>query len=210
MSELLRQISVLRAGGAVADELFGRLYPDHIAALAPLHWTPVAVALRAAQLLAPGPGGRVLDLGAGPGKLCIIGALSTSASFTGVEHRRHLVRAAVAAAERCGARSARFIHADIFEIDWRPYDACYLFNPFAEYLQGAIDQAIEIDPRFYGYYVDAVTRRLALARPGTRVVTYHGFGGRLPAAFRLVAVERAGTDELELWIRDDSSGSLAA
>jgi len=43
-----------------------------------------------------------------------------------------------------------------------------------------------------------VERRLAAARPGTRVVTYHGFGGEMPPGFERV---RRDADELSLWIR---------
>jgi len=38
-------------------------------------------------------------------------------------------------------------------------------------------------------------------RAGTRVVTYHGFGGKLPAGYALASREPAGGDALELWIR---------
>ena len=36
---------------------------------------------------------------------------------------------------------------------------------------------------------------------GTRVVTYHGFGGRIPRGYHLVTDERIGTDSLRLWVK---------
>ena len=42
-----------------------------------MHWTPVHVARRAAQFLVTGPETRVLDVGSGPGKFCLVGALAT-------------------------------------------------------------------------------------------------------------------------------------
>jgi hypothetical protein len=47
-----------------------------------------------------------------------------------------------------------------------------------------------------------IEQRLAQTRVGTRVVMYHGFGGRLPPGFGLAAREPAGSDSLELWIRE--------
>src|SRR3954452_18195742 len=64
----------LRSGAAVPDAEFDRLFPDELRDRSYLHWTPVEVAVRAAELLAPSPRGiRVLDVGAGVGKLCLIG-----------------------------------------------------------------------------------------------------------------------------------------
>lgn len=48
-------------------------------------------------------------------------------------------------------------------------------------------------------YVLAVRRRLADARIGTRVVTYHGFGGAAPAGYDLLSEEAFGSDRVELW-----------
>ena len=195
------RLTALRAGDD-ADSVIDDLYPEHVAHLAARHFTPVAVARRAAALLAPTPEHRVLDLGAGAGKLCIVGAACTGASFTGIEQRPHFVRAAVDAAARLGVTSVHFIHANILDVDWRPYDSYYLFNPFAEQMVGGIDETLPVAPALFGLYITEVRKRLQQARERTRVVTYHGFGGAMPGSFRLVSCQRAGTDELELWIKD--------
>lgn len=185
----------------LTDSEIDRLYPESIAELGARHFTPAAVARRAAELLAPTEAHRVLDLGAGPGKLCLVGAATTGASFTGIEKRRHFVVAAIEAGARLLLRNVHFIHADILDIDWRPYDAYYLFNPFAEHLMGGMDGSFPARPARFAFYVHEVQRRLRDARPGTRVVTYHGFGGNMPHGFRLTACEDAGSDQLELWIK---------
>lgn len=191
----------------MTDATFDDLYPAGIAELSARHFTPVAVARRAAALLAPTPHHRVLDIGAGAGKLCLVGAASTGASFTGIEHRPHFVRAAIEAGARLILRNVHFIHADILEVNWRPYHSYYLFNPFAEHLIGSIDGTQSAQPALFGYYVEAVRRRLRAAQPGTRLVTYHGFGGEVPPCFRLAARENAGNDELELWIKEEDARS---
>jgi SAM-dependent methyltransferase len=185
-----------------SDQAIDDLYPESIADLSGRHWTPVAVARRAAALLAPTPRHRVLDLGAGPGKFCIVGALSTGASFTGIEQRHHFVVAALELTARLQIPNVHFIHANILDVDWRPYDSYYLFNPFAEQIMGGIDDTMPVAPALYGFYIAEVRRRLCDARSGTRVVTYHGFGGAMPSSFRLTRRERCGNDELELWIKD--------
>src|SRR5262249_54004573 len=121
----------LRLRGFVDDETFDRLYPEHIRRLSRLHWTPMSVALRAAALLAPDPGMRVLDLGAGPGKLCCIGALVCGGAWRGIEEDPALVAAARAAAAALALDDATsFATGDLGELDWGAFDSLYLYNPF--------------------------------------------------------------------------------
>jgi SAM-dependent methyltransferase len=191
----------------LTDRAIDALYPESVAELSERHWTPVAVARRAADLLAPSREHRVLDLGCGPGKLCLVGAALTGASFTGIEQRLHFVQAAIDAGARLRLRTVHFIHANILDINWRPYDSYYLFNPFAEHLMGGIDDAQPVAPALYDFYVREVRKRLREARTGTRVVTYHGFGGSMPRSYRLARREKAGSDELELWIKDGAEAA---
>src|SRR5713226_861432 len=65
----------------VEDERFDLIYPPEIRDLSCRHWTPVAVARKAAEFLVNERETRVLDLGCGPGKFCIVGALTTEAHF---------------------------------------------------------------------------------------------------------------------------------
>lgn len=71
----------LRQNVDVKDSVFNELYPEHIKAVAERHWTPVAVARMAAAYLAEEPGVKVLDIGAGAGKFCLVGAASTNGFF---------------------------------------------------------------------------------------------------------------------------------
>ena len=54
------------------DEKFERVYPARIRKLSAIYWTPVAVAAEAARLLVTRPGLRVLDVGCGPAKFCLV------------------------------------------------------------------------------------------------------------------------------------------
>src|SRR5258708_32599839 len=84
-----------------------------IRALSGQHWTPVAVAARAADLLTRAGATRILDVGAGVGKFCIVGALSTAAEFVGVERREGLVQVARRAAAQVGSKRPPFIHSNM-------------------------------------------------------------------------------------------------
>jgi hypothetical protein len=191
----------LRNGQPIDDEDFDWLYPADVAAHAALHWTPVEVAVRAARHLAPTSEARVLDVGCGPGKFCLVGALTTGACFTGVEQRRHLVAIAKRAALRLGLRNATFHHVNAFEVNWDGYDGFYLFNPFSEQLTGSADGEVSGSFAIYRYYTREAQRRLARVRPGTRVVTYHGFGGEMPTSFDLTAEIAFGDGALEFWVQ---------
>jgi SAM-dependent methyltransferase len=185
------------------DLTFDRVFPASHRIRSWIHWTPVEVATRAASLLAPTPDRKVLDIGAGVGKLCLIGATLTQASWTGVERDDEMVRAATAAAKRLNVEHrTHFIHGDMTTIDWSLFDSFYLFNPFGEMLIGP-DDALERRER-YDAAINFVQRQLSCAAEGTRVVTYHGFGGDLPPGFELTHREPARDDELCLWVRQPS------
>lgn len=166
--------------------------------MSPAHWTPANVAIRVAALLAPADGSRILDIGAGVGKLCSIGALSTGATWFGVEQHEPLVAVARQVARWLGvARQTEFVHDDAFELDWNAFDALYMYNPFELPLFPHED---ETDHRVQ---IARVQQRLTRLPPTTPVVTLHGFGGAMPPTFELVHHERVpvvGVD-LALWIQ---------
>ncbi len=181
---------------SVTDAELDALYPEELRARSELHWTSVAIARRAIAML---EGATVLDVGCGPGKVCLL-ALLAGETWWGVDHDAPSIDAANHAAYQLGLRDrARFIHASAWDVDWSQFDGFYFFNPFP---------VLPEDPRNafqkYGAFVTECVRaeeRLATLRPGTRVVTYHGFGGDMPGCFDRIGREAAGTDELALWLR---------
>jgi hypothetical protein len=188
----------LRSGVSIDDGEIDQLYPDHVRRLSRLHWTPVSVALRAAPLLAPTHGLRILDLGAGPGKLCCIGALTQGGVWHGIEANPLLVTAATELARWLGVDDCtRFTTGDLGAIDWDGFAGLYLYNPFEAALFGVGDRGA---PSFADQ-VTAAEQRLSGLSPGRRVVTFHGFGGAMPADFARVSSETVGGGELALWVK---------
>jgi SAM-dependent methyltransferase len=192
------------------DEAFDCQLPRQLQMKSALHLTPAAVAREAAQLLAPQPGMRVLDVGAGPGKFCVLAAHERpGCSFVGVEIRPSLIKVARKLAARTGLANVSFVEGDAMELDWSTYDAFYFYNPFGEQLFGRafrLDRTLALDPSRFLDYVLGARQRLAAARIGTRVVTYHGLGAPTPLGYDRVDTPATGTYRLELWIKRRHAG----
>jgi SAM-dependent methyltransferase len=193
--------ALLPAHDSMQDVTFDQVFPATQRFRSFLHWTPVDIAKRAVALLAPTPDRKVLDVGSGVGKVCLIGAASTRASWFGIERDAEMVHVARAAASRLNLdQRAQFLLGDIASIDWSMFDAFYFFNPFAELLTYGPEDALTRRERYVAA-IDFVQRQLSRSRAGTRVVTYHGFGSDPPPGYDLVHREYAREDELCLWIR---------
>jgi SAM-dependent methyltransferase len=196
----IREALVRRA--AVSDAELDQVFPEELRDRSHLHWTPVAIAMRAAELLAPAPSARVLDVGAGVGKVCLVGALVTGATWWGIEQDPAQVAAANHAAWALDIdRRTRFVQGDGSRLAWDEFDALYFYNPFST-LMLAPHASPFVRYATIQNTLRRIEQRLASARGGMRVVTYYGFGGKWPPGYTLIAREPAGGDALELWIRE--------
>ena len=187
---------------ALEDEKFDVTYPLQIRQLSSVFWTPVRIAAEAAKLLVTRPGVRVLDIGCGPGKFCLVAAQLTAGRLTGVERRSELVEIArdmAAALQLAGA--VEFLHADVLDISFAGYDAFYLFNPFEENMfQGhKIDSAVPLSLDRFKRYTRHVAAQLGARPIGTRVVTYMGYADEIPACYSCEST--LFNDDLKLWIK---------
>lgn len=178
----------LRQNVDVKDSVFNELYPEHIKAVAERHWTPVAVARMAAAYLAEEPGVKVLDIGAGAGKFCLVGAASTNGFFYGVEQRASLIRISRKIANKHGITNVEFIHSNIDEISFSDFGAFYFFNPFFENIDTSfpIDDTIIPERDLYDVYSNYVKEQLDKTPVGTRLVTYWSKWDEIPRNFELV------------------------
>lgn len=183
-------------------DLFDRQLSSQLRYVSRVHWTPPDVCARVAEWLALKPGERALDVGSGVGKLCILAGRDSEGTFVGVEQRAELVRQARQLAAAFDV-PATFVHGDAFEVDWHRFDALYFYNPFDEArfsLGLRIDESIAVGAAVFDALVARTQRRLATLPDGMRVVTFHGLGGELPPAYRLVAKEEIADGKLELWV----------
>ncbi|HEY6179918.1 MAG TPA: hypothetical protein VIX73_35945 [Kofleriaceae bacterium] len=197
-----------RVTPADTDRAFDSLLPEHLRQLSYRHWTPVEVAIRASTLLCPAPATRVLDVGSGVGKLCVVGAMSATGMWCGIEQHEPLVHTARMLASTLGvAERTMFVHGNALALDWDAFDAIYLYNPFEVPLDDVDPRQHQIDFRTQ---VGDVQARLAALRDGVRVVTLHGFGGAMPPSYELEYHERVSAVglNLSLWVQRSSSRPL--
>lgn len=193
----------LRQGRKVSDFRFDQIFPPSVRRLSSTHWTPVDVASHAAKLLVTSPKTRVLDVGSGCGKFCTIGALVTSGQFVGVEQRPHLYRVAQRVTQALNIPNSSFLLGNMVDLDLSPFDAFYLFNPFYEHQTDyvRIDNSILFSSDQFTRYIEAVRTLLRAAPSGTRVATYHGFGGDMPTGYERIRRDPIGTSYVELWVK---------
>ena len=166
------------------DVAFDLELPRRLQGVSAIHFTPTRVAQQAAAMLAPRAGMRVLDVGAGPGKFCIVAARAVpQATFVGIEVRANLVHIARKLAARFAVTNVEFFEGDAMDLAWDRFDAFYFYNPFGEHVHETahvIDRTLDRSAVTYARSVQIVRDGLAATRAGTRVVTYHGFGAEPP------------------------------
>jgi SAM-dependent methyltransferase len=191
----------LRMNLDLTDDDFNLIYPDQIRILSRKHWTSVAVAKAASDFLVKRPGTRVLDIGSGAGKFCLVGAANTDGHFTGVEQRAELASLSQELAVQHQIPNAHFIHGNITSVNFRDYDAFYFYNSFYEQLEieSAIDHTIELDVQLYHLYSNYIRQQFTLLPAGTRIATFHSPLNIIPHGFRLLYTSRNWT--LRFWIK---------
>jgi SAM-dependent methyltransferase len=191
----------LSVGNRVSERDFDLIFPPLVRKLSRAHWTPLAAAQRAVQLLVKSPGDKVLDIGSGAGKLCIVGALTTKGVFTGVEKDAELVRVAKQIVRQHKIERVRYVHGDAMAQDWGTFQALYLFNPFANATQIKKDSLtnVPVPEEIFVELVKKTTMKMAGLPVGMRIVTYHGFGAEMPPNVIQEAAEIVGPGVLQLW-----------
>jgi SAM-dependent methyltransferase len=192
----------LRAG-RLDDAAFDALLPRTAREKSREHWTPMDVALLAARRLAERGAQRVLDVGSGAGKFCLIAAAAyPDIEWLGIDRRAWLIEGATELAARLGLANARFTCGDVFERPWREYDGFYFFNPFSENLSSPdewLDRSVELSEERFQVELRRVELALDTLAPGALLVTYHGIGGPIPSSYEILGDEAAGTNRLRTW-----------
>jgi len=145
----------------------------------------------------------VVDIGSGAGKFCVAGALLTRCRFIGLEQRGSLV---AAARELAGTFEVddrvTFVTGDCGATTTPVGDAYYLFNPFGEYSISSVrfaEPGVAFTRETYRADVAAVTELLSRAPLGTLVITYNGFGGRVPRDYEQIDAGLGVRGNLRLW-----------
>jgi len=196
-------IQKLRSGRNDGDRFFDRVFPERLRLISFVQWSPIEVALTiAAWLKKDMPNARFVDMGSGVGKLCLVLSLVSDLRVMGIEQRDYLVEIARMIAKR-NSIHAQFEHMNCIDVDWEQHDVFYFYNPFQEHVAlgefHLIDDKIDLDRKFHVEYTERVHQELRKMAPGKRLITFHGFGGRIPRSLRLIRSARVGNGKLCMW-----------
>ena len=185
-----------------SDEQFNELYPISIQELSKRHWTPLAVARKAANFLTVQDNVRILDIGSGVGKFCLGAAFYKPKGFYyGVEQRKYLIEHAEAAKERLQLENVSFLNGNFTQLDFKNFDHFYFYNSFYENLvwTNKIDNNIHYSGELYNYYNRYLYQQLDQKKPGTRLATFHSMEDEIPKSYHEVGSELDNL--LKFWIK---------
>jgi len=195
--------AAIRRGRWPTDDEFDRCLDGALQVLSPYHWSQLVVVECAARWIRRLGVESVADIGSGAGKFCVVAALATRCRFVGVEQRANLVAAANGLAAAFGvADRVRFERMTFGEEPVPVADLYYFYNPFGENLfpyEDRIDLEIELSNSRYVACVSAAEGLLRSAPIGTYLLTYNGFGGRVPPSYAPIMGERRLPCVLRLW-----------
>jgi SAM-dependent methyltransferase len=187
------------------DILFDRALPLRARRRSREFWTPASVAAHAAAIFSERNARRILDVGCGPGKFCIVAACSQpQLEFDGMDRRRRLVQIGRGLARRFGAVNVRLSIGDATTVSWEGYDGLYFFNPFAENVfepPDRFDCGVDLSTARFVEELQRIDRLLQPMPLGTVVVTYHGLGGPIPSSYRLADDEKVGSGRIRTWVQ---------
>lgn len=207
-----RMAEALRFGSCPADRFFDRFLPDELRAVSGQYWTPLAVAKRVAEWLDALGVRTVVDIGSGAGKFCVAAALVSDCRFTGLEERPSLVASARILARVFDLHDrVSFVEGALGVVPTPSADAYYLFNPFGPYCIGAThdaDASAGFNEGRFAHDVAAAEKLFRRAPAGTCVVTYNGFGGRIPADYQQLRVDLTSQAALRLFRKKRGPGRV--
>jgi ubiquinone/menaquinone biosynthesis C-methylase UbiE len=163
------------------------------------HFTPLSVSKTAARFLAINPNTKVLDIGSGVGKFCVIGAIHTGAIFHGIEKRKWMVDIANEIAWDYDFDNVKFFHTDMLNFPVKDYEAIYFFNSFHENIDDTarIDNTTTTSSKRYEEYNSHLKLQLDQTKQKTRLATYWVNRDNVPQSFMEVASYY--NDKLILW-----------
>ncbi|WP_298299701.1 methyltransferase domain-containing protein [Hydrotalea sp.] len=184
------------------DDTFHQLYTKKIQLLAKKHWTPIEVARIAAEFLVSEKNEKILDIGSGAGKFCLVaGHYKPNAFFYGVEQRKSLIEVAENAQIKLGLDNVFFIEGNFTQLNFNNYDHFYFYNAFFENIAGTdkIDESIDYSLELYNYYNRYLYKQLETKPAGTKLVTFHSLENEVPRNFTLVDTRMDNL--LKCWIK---------
>ncbi len=167
------------------DDDFNSIYPLDIQNNSDRHWTPVDVAKTASNYLVQKANCRVLDIGSGVGKFCMVGASHTKGIFHGVEQRRWMVDLSNELAWFYKMENVKYFNMNMLNFPIKEYSSFYFFNSFHENIDRSalIDNTIGASESHYKKYSSYLFDQLQLTRKGSLLATFWVRAEKIPTCF---------------------------
>lgn len=181
------------------DSSFDKIFQKKYSEISKVHWTPIEIAKIATNWLAKSADTKILDIGSGVGKFCIVGSMVSDAHFFGIEKRRSLVNETNRLKNKLKLNKINIINENVVNIDFKEFDSFYYFNPFCEQIAtyGLIDDTLNPSNDNYETYQNHVFNQLNNLKVGARLVTYHSANFYPPPSFKIKEMMFEG--ELVFW-----------
>lgn len=185
------------------DEHFDKILPPYYLFCSTIHWTSFEVAIIIAEWLQNYEKRKFIDIGCGPGKLCLYLRIYTTLNIHGIEQRKNLVNIANEIINTNNVSNIKILHMNMLDLRWDEYDIFYLFNPFYEHSHKVefyhIDNNIKHCKEKYDLYLSVVYENLERLQKGKIIITYHGFGKIPPLSWKLINRKYVRSGFLEMW-----------
>ena len=180
----------MRIAADACDTGFDSVLPMRYRALSTFHWTSVKVVYKISEFLGDCGQAKFIDIGSGVAKVCVALSFLTDWEIFGLEQRTRLHEIGKSIVDENEIKRVHLINGNLIDLDWEGYDIFYFYNPFSEHTMPTnpllIDSSIELNPIFFKTYVDHVETRLKHLRAGTKLITFHGFGGVIPDGWKVL------------------------
>ncbi|PIU00980.1 MAG: hypothetical protein COT74_00265 [Bdellovibrionales bacterium CG10_big_fil_rev_8_21_14_0_10_45_34] len=199
-------IEKLRSGEPVEDSEFDLIFPPYYQRQSAIHWSSIDVARQISEWIRPMDRRSLIDIGCGVGKLCFLLRILTNYEVFGIEQRENFVEIANHIVDVNGFKDISIVQMNMLDLNWSLFDIYYLYNPFQEQIaddeSGTIENNIDFAVRNYARYTSEVFRQLAWAKPGKVLITFHGYGGRVPNDWKMVESRHIESGHLTMWIKE--------
>ncbi|WP_322113890.1 methyltransferase [Leptospira soteropolitanensis] len=191
----------------MTDAIWDSYLPKKFQLLSSFQWTPIPVIERTWKYLSLEKEiTSIMDLGSGVGKFCIhLSILSNhSINIWGVEDREDLVTLSESLKELWNTSEVTFKNVNF--LDQFPYGHShyYCFNPLYETMKGShsIDSSKIKSANQFLMDLEVLKKKLYQLSSGTKLITYHGFGGSFLSGFRIVLKEEISGGEFLIWEKE--------
>jgi len=185
----------------ITDDYFDLVFSPEVRSFSQIHWTPLVVATKATEVLKQMKVERLLDVGSGCGKFCLITSILSEIEVTGVEQREFLYSASKKAKNAFRLPQLKFMSGSAFDLSWKEFDCVYFFNPFCEQKtpERRMKNDVPMNESLYSTYLQLTLNRLREQKIGSKVMTYYGLGAELPEDYSLIYQKSLGSDFLKIY-----------